>query len=80
MRSNNCKNWSKGKQINTLQRIRERLFNLGFTQVVYSINTSSAQSRDKTPYEIVFSRKPRSDMEMGRLLSKKPIADEEDLL
>ncbi|CAF1545738.1 unnamed protein product [Didymodactylos carnosus] len=47
--------------------------------VVYAINASEAQSISKTPYEVVFGQKPRSDFEMWKLLSETGIDDEEKL-
>jgi len=79
MQSNNRKDWSKGKQINRLIIISERLLNLGLAQVVYSINTSSAQTTKKSPYELVFGQKARPDTQMWQLLSGQGVLDEEEL-
>ncbi|CAF4594993.1 unnamed protein product, partial [Didymodactylos carnosus] len=47
--------------------------------VVYSINTSCAQTTKKSPYEVVFGQKPRSDFEMWKMLSDDGIEDEEQM-
>ncbi|CAF1598739.1 unnamed protein product, partial [Didymodactylos carnosus] len=47
--------------------------------VVYAINTSIVQTIDKSPYEVVFGQKPRSDFEIWSVLSKDGIEDEEQL-
>jgi hypothetical protein len=52
---------------------------LGLAPVVYAMNTSGAKSINKTPYEVVFGQKPRSDFEMWKLLSEAGIEDEEKL-
>ncbi|CAF1443236.1 unnamed protein product [Rotaria sp. Silwood1] len=51
----------------------------GLAPVVYAINTSDAKSINKTPYEVVFGQKPRSDFEVWKLLSEAGIEDEEKL-
>ena len=48
-------------------------------QVVYSINTTSAKSIGKTPYEVVFGQKLRCDIEMWQILSNQGVVNEEDL-
>jgi hypothetical protein len=47
--------------------------------VIYSINTSVAEATNKTPYEIVFGQKPRSDFEMWRTINQAGVTDEENL-
>jgi hypothetical protein len=79
MQSNNRKDWSKGKQIYRLATICKRLSNLGLAQIVYFINTSSAQTIKKSPYEVVFGQKPRCDIEMWQVLSDQGILNEEEL-
>ncbi|CAF0963106.1 unnamed protein product [Didymodactylos carnosus] len=51
----------------------------GLKPVVYSINTSCAQTTKKPPYEVVFGQKPRSDFEMWRMLSDDGIEDKEQM-
>ncbi|CAF1548571.1 unnamed protein product [Adineta ricciae] len=47
--------------------------------VVYSINTSTACTTRKTPYEVVFGQPPRSDFEMWKKLSEEGVEDEENM-
>ncbi|CAF3516230.1 unnamed protein product [Rotaria sp. Silwood1] len=79
MESNNRKDWSNGAYIHALTTIYKRLLSLGLPQVIYSINTSSAKSTDKSPYEVVFGQKARCDIAMWQVLSDQGILDEEDL-
>ncbi|CAF0987792.1 unnamed protein product [Rotaria sordida] len=51
----------------------------GLAPTVYAMNTSGAKSINKTPYEVVFGQKPRSDFKMWELLSEAGIEDEEKL-
>ncbi len=46
---------------------------------MYSINTSVTKVKNKTPFEIVFGQRPRSDFEMRRIFSESGIEDEENL-
>ena len=52
---------------------------LGLAPIVYAKNTSGAKPIKKTPYEVVFGQKLRSDFEMWKLLSESGIEDEEKL-
>ncbi|CAF1570775.1 unnamed protein product [Rotaria magnacalcarata] len=47
--------------------------------VAYAINTSSAQTIKKSPYDVVFGQKPRCDIEMWQVLSDQGILNEEEL-
>ncbi|CAM4830056.1 unnamed protein product [Rotaria magnacalcarata] len=51
----------------------------GLAQVVYSINSSSAQSIKITPYEKVFGPKSRYDIDIRQFLSTQDVVNEEDL-
>ncbi|CAF1430049.1 unnamed protein product, partial [Didymodactylos carnosus] len=51
----------------------------GLKPVIYSINTKCAQTTKKSPYEVVFGQKPRSDFEMWKMLSDDGIEDEEQM-
>ena len=70
-----------GQTVNIINRLTStlRLWNLGLLQVVYSINTTSAKSTGKSPYEVVFGQKPRCDIEMWQVLSNQGVVNEEDL-
>ena len=43
--------------------------------MAYSINTSSAKSTSKSPYEVVFDQKPSCDIEMWQVLSNQGVID-----
>ncbi|CAF1267189.1 unnamed protein product [Rotaria sordida] len=51
----------------------------GLGPVVYSINTSVAKVTNKTPFEIVFGQRPRSDFETWKMISESGVEDEENL-
>ncbi|CAF2139240.1 unnamed protein product [Rotaria magnacalcarata] len=51
----------------------------GLAPVTYAINTSSAQTIKKSPYEVVFGQKPRCDIEMWQVLSDQGILNEDEL-
>ncbi len=51
----------------------------GLNPVIYSINTSIAETTNKTPYEVVFGQQPRSDFEMWKIISESGVEDEENL-
>jgi hypothetical protein len=46
---------------------------------VYSINASVTKVTNKTPFEIVFGQRPRSDFEMWKSINESGIEDEENL-
>ena len=68
-----------GQTVNIINRLTSslRLWNLGLLQVVYSINTTSAKSTGKSPYEVVFGQKPRCDIEMWQVLSNQGVVNED---
>lgn len=43
------------------------------------MNTSIAKTTNKTPYEVVFGQRPRSDFEIWKIITESGVEDEEDL-
>ena len=79
MQSSGSSEWSKGESEQVLESSLIVFWVSGLAPVIYAINTSQAQTIGKTPYEVVFGQKPRSDFEMWKLLSESGIEDEEKL-
>ena len=46
---------------------------------MHSINTSVTKVINKTPFEIVFGQRPRSDFEMWKSIGESGVEDEENL-
>ena len=51
----------------------------GLSPVIYSINTSIAETTHKIPYEAVFGQQPRSDAEVWKIINKSRVESKEKI-